>query len=101
MVNAPPIETIGEYETELERAIHDMERVVKQYPTDRALHAILDQLKMLQNWTSEGEPPTVDQKNQLNFGHIASRYLDDTDQDLAQRIYAIRRFIRYWNTPSP
>jgi hypothetical protein len=79
MGNAALIEIIGDHEKELARA--------------------LDQLKMLQKWTSDGEPPTLDQKNQLNFGQVASKYLDDADQDLAQRIYEIRRFIRYWSAP--
>jgi hypothetical protein len=96
MPNARPIETIEEYEEQLRRAVPDMKKVLERYPTDRALQEILAQLELLQKWTSHGEPPTLEQKAELNFGLIASKYLDDADQDLAQRLYAIASFLLYW-----
>jgi hypothetical protein len=97
MPNDRPIETIEEYEEQLRRAVPDMKKVVDRYPTDRAPQEILAPcLSGSENGRAMGSLPRLEQKAELNFGLIASKYLDDTDQDLAQRLHAIASFLLYW-----
>jgi hypothetical protein len=90
------IKTNVEYYLHLRDAIDDMKKVVAKYPGDNSLLSILKQLEAAEQWTRGGQPPTLDQKGRLNFGLLASKYLDDTDQELAQRIYDIASYITYW-----
>ena len=90
------IKTPVEYFLNLRDAIFDMKKVVGKYPGDKGLAEILRQLELAEHWTRGGHPPTLDQKGQLHFGLLASKFLDDTDQELAQRIYDIASYITYW-----
>ena len=73
-----------------------MKRVASAYPDDTGLESIVKQLEATEQWTRGGTPPTREQKGRLNFGLLASKYLDEIDSDLAQRLYNIAEFITYW-----
>jgi hypothetical protein len=90
------IKTPAELSLLLRQTIQDMKGIVASFPGDTSLQSILEQLKAAEQWTCHGQPPTLDQKGTLNFGLLASKYLDEVDQSLAQRIYDIASFITYW-----
>jgi hypothetical protein len=91
------IKTPAEYYAKLRDAIRDMKKLVAACPGERALEEILSQMELAEQWTDGGQPPTLEQKAQLGFGFIASKYLDEIDQELAQRIYSIASYIMYWD----
>jgi hypothetical protein len=91
------IKTRAEHLAKLRDAIRDMKKLIAQYPGERALEEILRQMELAEQWTRGGQPPTLEQKAQLGFGLIASKYLDEIDQELAQRIYDIASYIIWWN----
>ena len=91
------LRTCAEFAASLGEAIAGMRRVVAEYPTDGALGEIAAQLERLEGWTRAGSPPTLEQKGELDFGLLASRYLHDIDGQLAGRIYEIASFVTYWS----
>jgi hypothetical protein len=90
------IGSASELVQQLDKAIEDTRRIATQYSGDRALQSIVLQLEAAKKWTSGGHPPTLEQKGRLNFGLLASKYLDEIDSDVAQRLYNIAEFITHW-----
>ena len=66
--------------------------LAQKYP-EGATRAVHEQLHMLEEWTRDGTEPTPSQKSSLSFGLIASRYIDDLDQSLAQELYALASYL--------
>jgi hypothetical protein len=91
------IGSVAEFLQKLQGVIVDVKNVTSDYPTDTALQSILKQLEATEQWTRGGQPLSLEQKGRLNFGLLTSKYLDEIDSDLAQRIYNIAEFITYWN----
>jgi hypothetical protein len=91
------IATVAEYHERLQDAITRMKVVTSRYPGDPQLSSILKQLEALQGWTVSGRPPSLEEQGRLNFGLLASKYLDSVDDDLAQLIYDIASFVTYWD----
>jgi hypothetical protein len=91
-----PVETVADFQTTLAEAIPGMRKVLEDYPDDRALKSILLQLEALKQWTANDVPPTLEQKGRLNFGLLASKFLDEVDRGLAEKIYELANFLLYW-----
>ena len=89
------ISSYAEFERRLKDALAHIDDVAREMP-EREILSIQKQLYALDQWTSHGAKPTQDQKDSLNFGLLASRYLDDVDQPLAQELYSIASFVTYW-----
>jgi hypothetical protein len=91
------IQTPGEFYVKLRDAIHDMKILMAKWKGEPALAEILRQMELVEQWTRGGQPPTMDQHAQLYFGLIASKYLDEIDKELAQRIYDLASYVIYWH----
>jgi len=68
-------------------------------PDDGAIASVKRQLDALHGWTRGGRCPAQDEKDQLNFGHIASRELDT--YPVANTLYKLASFVTYWGEPRP
>ena len=91
------IVTVPEYQLKLRDAIARMKPVTARFPRDPQLQSILKQLEALQQWTANDLPPSLEEQARLNFGLLASKYLDSVDDELAQLIYDIASFVTYWD----
>ena len=89
------IQSVPELQRRLAAVRPRVDAVAKTSP-ERALRSIALQLEALAGWTADGAPPTQEQKDSLNFGLLASRHLDDLDQELAEELYAIASWVTYW-----
>lgn len=89
------IQSVPELQRRLAAVIPRVE-VVAQATPERAIRSIALQLEALARWTEDGEPPTQEQKDRLNFGLLASRHLDDLDPELAAELYDIASWVTYW-----
>jgi len=90
------ITSVSDFQRSLHEVISAAETIAAAYPRDTALQSIVKQLKATEQWTEGGQAPTLEQKGRLNFGLLTSKYLDEIDSELAQRIYNIAEFITYW-----
>ena len=63
-------------------------------PNDPALGSVQRQLQSLHEWTRGGRIPEQQEKDQLNFGVIASRELDN--YSVAGSLYELASFVIYW-----
>ena len=78
------------------RAEIDAMRVVE--PDDGAIASVHRQLEALSGWTRGARCPSQAEKDQLNFGQIASRELDT--YPVAGALYELASFVIYWQAPS-
>ena len=92
---SPPMVTSDELDTRLCRALVEMDRVVKARPGERELLSIKLQLEALFQWTRGGAKLTLQQKGELDFGLLASRYLDDIEPDLARELCEIASYVTH------
>jgi hypothetical protein len=90
-----PIRSFAELQRRLAAARAGVAALVKASPGERELLSIHLQLEALAAWTADGRLPTQDEKDRLHFGLLASRHLDDLDQELAQELYAIASWVTY------
>ena len=89
------ITSYDEFERRLKGAIVIIDELASEVP-EGATISIQKQLHALEEWTVGGAKPTQDQKDSLNFGLLASRYVDDIDQSLAQELYSLASYVTYW-----
>jgi hypothetical protein len=68
-------------------------------PDDGAIASVRRQLDALHSWTRGGRCPSQDEKDQLNFGAIASRVLDN--YPVADSLYELASFVIYWGERRP
>lgn len=68
-------------------------------PDDRAIASVRLQLDALHGWTRGGRCPDQGEKDQLNFGQIASRELDV--YPVADALYELASFVMYWDEKRP
>ena len=66
-------------------------------PEDRAIASVRRQLEALHAWTRGGRCPSQGEKDQLNFGLLASRELDT--YPVADNLYELASFVIYWGEP--
>ncbi len=64
-------------------------------PDDREIRSVDLQLTALHAWTRNGRCPSQAEKDQLNFGLIASRALDTFP--VAASLYALASHVTYWD----
>lgn len=64
-------------------------------PDEQTILSIKSQLTALQTWTLKGRKPEQGEKDQLNFGLIASRFLDD-DDELCHDLCELASYVIYW-----
>ena len=88
--------TLAEFRAALAAARTGVERLRTRLPDDRPIHSVQLQLAALDEWTEDGVAPSQDQKDQLNFGLLASREIDEIGSDLAQQLYALASHVIYW-----
>ena len=63
-------------------------------PGDGAIASVKRQLDAVHGWTRGGRCPAQDEKDQLNFGQIASRELDV--YPVAGKLYELASYVIYW-----
>ena len=66
-------------------------------PGDGAISSVKRQLETLHGWTRDGRCPSQAEKDQLNFGQIASRVLDT--YPVAGSLFELASFVIYWGEP--
>ncbi len=91
-----PITSIEEFQRRLKGAMLGIDELATRLPESEIL-SIQKQLHALEGWTRGGTKPTLDQRGSLNFGQLASRYVDDVDQYLAQELYVLASYVIYWD----
>lgn len=89
------ISSYSEFERRLKDALASIDDLARETP-EGAILSIQKQLHALEEWTHGGTKPTQIQKDSLNFGMLASRYIDDLDQYLAQELYSLASYVTYW-----
>lgn len=88
--------TFSDYRSRLDDAIAAIKSVRVTYPIETVFVSIQSQLEQLRAWTSNGNAPTLEQKGELNFGLLASRYLDPIEPELSNELYELADFVLYW-----
>ena len=83
-----------EFDRLLASARADVDAMSATEPDDGAIASVKRQLQALHGWTRGGRCPSQDEKEQLNFGQIASRALDN--YDVADALYELASFVTWW-----
>lgn len=82
------------FDTLLTRTRADVAEMLAAEPDDGAIISVHRQLNALHGWTRGGRCPSQPEKDQLNFGLIASRELDT--YPVAGSLYELASFVIYW-----
>lgn len=90
------IASVAEFERRLEKARERASALAASMPEEAQLASIARQLDALHGFTQGGREPTQDEKDRLNFGLLASRFMSDVDDDLAGELYELASFVTYW-----
>jgi hypothetical protein len=90
------IASFSEFDHRLAAARMGIETLALQMPDDPELQSIKQQLKCLHAWTRGGRKPLQEEKDQLNFGLLASRFVSDLDDALAGELYELASYVIYW-----
>jgi hypothetical protein len=90
------IASVPEFQRRLEQARQRASALAASMPQDPQLASIAKQLDALHGFTQGGRQPTQDEKDRLNFGLLASRFMSDIDDDLAGELYELASFVTYW-----
>ena len=88
------IQTFEEFDSVLAEARSELDAMAKAEPDDGAIASVKRQLEAVHGWTRGGRCPSQDEKDQLNFGMIASRELDN--YPVASSLYELASFITWW-----
>ena len=88
------ITSYAEFDILLARAIGQVDKLASEMPDDQPVASIKNQLAAVYTWTRKGRCPEQGEKDTLNFGLLASRYLDE--DDLCQDLYKLASYIIYW-----
>jgi hypothetical protein len=88
------LKTFEEFDGLLARARTAVDSMQLAEPEDGAIGSVKRQLDVLHSWTREGRCPSQSEKDQLNFGQIASRELDS--YPVAQALYELASYVIYW-----
>jgi len=90
------IQNYTEFKSRLDNSVASLRKLMLVYPTELSLNGICHQLEALDEWSSAGHPPTLEQKGQLNFGLLAGYNLAPIDPDLTNELHALNYFLLYW-----
>ena len=91
------LDSFEEFDRLLAQARADVDAMLVAEPDDGAIASIKRQLDTLHGWTRGGRCLSQDEKDQLNFGQIASRELDN--YPVANDLYELASFVIYWGEP--
>jgi hypothetical protein len=91
------LKSFEEFDQLLATARAELETMFMAEPDDGAIVSVKRQLDALHGWTRGGRCPSQDEKDQLNFGLIASRALDN--YPVADTLYELASFVIYWGEP--
>lgn len=89
------IQSQAAFRSVLGSVLPDIDAVAAECP-EPAIVSIQKQLHALELWTRDDRAPTQAEKDDLNFGLLASRNLADLDADLAQRVVGLASYVTYW-----
>jgi len=87
--------SFAEFDALLASAIDQINKLAAEMPDDQPIASIRNQLNAVHGWTRNGRKPEQDEKDTLNFGLIASRYLEGYD-DLSRDLFELASYIIYW-----
>ena len=90
------IASVAEFTRRLDQARQKATALAASMPADKPIAAIARQLDELHGFTQGGKKPTQDEKDTLNFGQLASRFLGDVDEALASELFELASFVIYW-----
>ena len=91
------LKSFEEFDRLLATARAELAAMSTAEPDDGAIASVKRQLDAVYGWTRGGRCPAQDEKDQLNFGHIASRELDS--YPVASTLYKLASFVIYWREP--
>jgi hypothetical protein len=91
------LKTFEEFDRLLAAARVEVDAMHLAEPEDGAINSVRRQLEALYGWTRDQRCPSQEQKDQLNFGQIASRVLDT--YPVADSLYELASFVIYWQEP--
>jgi len=92
------LKTFGEFDRLLAVTRFEVDAMQLVEPDDGAISSVKRQLEALHGWTRDGRCPSQAEKDQLNFGQIASRVLDN--YPVADSLFELASFVIYWEQPS-
>jgi hypothetical protein len=90
--------SFAEFDELLSAARSEIAVMLLAEPGDGAIGSVKRQLDVVYEWTRNGRCPEQSEKDQLNFGQIASRELDS--YPVASSLYQLASFIIYWGEHS-
>ena len=88
------LKSFEEFDQLLASARAELDAMSAAEPDDGAITSVKRQLQALHGWTRGGRCPSQDEKDQLNFGQIASRALDN--YPVAEALYKLASFVTWW-----
>ncbi len=88
------LKTFEEFDRLLAAARAELHAMSLAEPDDGAIASVKRQLDAVYGWTRGGRCPAQDEKDQLNFGLIASRALDN--YPVADSLYELASYVIYW-----
>ena len=91
------LKTFDDFDRLLADTRAEVESMFRAEPDDRAIVSVKRQLEALHTWTRGGRCPSQGEKDQLNFGLLASRELDT--YPVADSLYELASFVIYWGEP--
>ncbi|MBI3288955.1 MAG: hypothetical protein HYZ74_05505 [Elusimicrobia bacterium] len=91
------LKSFEEFDRLLAAARAELAAMAAAEPDDGAIASVKRQLDAVHGWTRGGRCPSQDEKDQLNFGLIASRELDT--YPVANSLYELASFVIYWEAP--
>jgi hypothetical protein len=97
---ASRISSFADFSKRLADAIDKVDELAA-VDSDPMIGSIQRQLRFVKQWTMGGVRPAQDDLNKLNFGLMASRAVDDTDQALAQELYTLASYLVGWSPSQP
>ena len=92
------MKTFEEFDATLAQARTELDRMRAAEPDDGAIASVHRQLDTLFRLTRDGRTPTQGEKDQFNYGAIASRELDN--YDVADSLFELASFVMYWGEPA-
>jgi len=94
------LKSFEEFDSLLAAACVEVGAMQAAEPDDGAIHSVNRQLLALYGWTRGERCPSQAEKDQLDFGQIASRELDT--YPVADSLYELASFVTYWGElPDP
>ncbi|HMB43599.1 MAG TPA: hypothetical protein VKM00_06930 [Luteimonas sp.] len=91
------LKSFEEFDQLLATARIEVDAMHSAEPDDGAISSVKRQLEALHGWTRNGRCPSQAEKDQLNFGQIASRVLDN--YPVADSLFELSSYVIYWEAP--